>query len=140
MADLIAETSRRLADLSPKSADSIRRHDKAVAGFSLEMERTLDGLKQHLFQHFWRHHKVNRTTSRARHILDEIFVRLMKESELLPPAHADAHAYADGKANGMAEAQRARRVADYLASMTDSEANMEYTRLFGPVAVMPSLV
>ena len=136
VADLLATTEGRLADLAPKSADDIRGAKSPMAAFSGDMQRRLDDLKKYLRQHFWWHYKVNRTTSRARHMLGELFARYMDEREqkrsLLPPQHRVA---AGGDAS-----QLARHIADYIASMTDGEAHMEYTRLFGPVAVMQSLV
>ena len=134
MSDVIEYTQQQIAELNPQSADDIRQCGKAMVGFSPVMKKRISELKKYLGLHFWQHYKVNRTTSRSRHMLVEIFGRLMddKERNLFPPSYADV--------SKMKGEQRARRVADYLASMTDSEAQMEYTRLFGPVAVMPSLV
>ena len=135
--DVLATTQQALEVVQPKSADDIRQAKRDMAGFSNDMQGMLDGLKDYLYLHFWRHHKVVRTTSRARHMLGELFGRLMEEPNLLPPPHAKHKDYKD---SGAGEAQRARHIADYLASMTDSEAAMEYSRLFGAGVGLPSLV
>lgn len=125
--DVLTTTQEALDATQPQSADDIRGAGRDLAGFSGDMQGMLDGLKDYLYLNFWRHHKVVRTTSRARRMLGELFGRLMDEPSLLPPPHD--HKNMPG-----------RHIADYIASMTDSEAQIEYARLFGAGAVLPSLV
>ena len=65
-------------------------------------------------------------TSKARRIVEELFGAFMHEPRLLPPDYQIA-AIADGKEK---EQKQARKVADYIAGMTDRYAMREHRRLF----------
>jgi dGTPase len=67
-------------------------------------------------------------TSKARRVIKRLFTQLMEETNLLP---TDWQARLDG----LDEAGQARVIADYVASMTDRDALLEYERLFetGPI-------
>ena len=69
-------------------------------------------------------------TSKTRKVLTALFERFLEEPELLPTEWATS-------LSGKDEAERARIVADYVASMTDRYALLEYERIFemGPILV-----
>ena len=75
----------------------------------------------------WRHYKVNRMTSKARRVVKELFDIFMAEPNLMPHEW-QAKLTSDN-------IQNARIVGDYIASMTDRYALLEYERLFemGPI-------
>ncbi|MGZ0187181.1 MAG: deoxyguanosinetriphosphate triphosphohydrolase [Alphaproteobacteria bacterium] len=121
--DLTAETSRRLENLNPATADDIRRAASPVATFSDEMATVLETLRGFLKTHMYRHTQVNRMTSKARRIVSDLFDLLVKEPQSLP---AEWRALAEGK-----ESARIKRVVgDYIAGMTDRYAMLEHQRLF----------
>ncbi|XDZ66883.1 deoxyguanosinetriphosphate triphosphohydrolase [Alphaproteobacteria bacterium LSUCC0684] len=130
--DLVRETRRRLDEIAPKSADDIRGAGMPVAAFSPSMATDLDTLKSFLFRAVWRHYKVNRMTSKARRVTRQLFDLFMAQPNVLPGdwQQIDGRALAD-----LPEEQKARQIADYIASMTDRYAMMEYERLFdlGPI-------
>jgi dGTPase len=64
-------------------------------------------------------------TSKARRIVAEMFDAFMQEPRLLPP---DYQVSADECRNK--EHAQARKVADYIAGMTDRYAMREHRRLF----------
>jgi dGTPase len=70
----------------------------------------------------YRHERVNRMTARARRVVTELFAALLGDPGKLP---SDWQARTDG-AGGTATA---RRVADYVAGMTDRFALGEHRRL-----------
>jgi len=86
-------------------------------------------LKAFLREHVYRHYKVLRMTSKARHMLRELFEAFLKDVSLMPPEHRDLALRAE-VAHGAAG--RARAVADYIAGMTDRYAILEHRRLFEP--------
>ena len=121
--DILAETSGRLADLGAKTAEDIRNHSHAVAGFSEKMRANDAALKKFLFDNMYRHYELNRMTSKAKRVVRELFQLFVAEPECLsgewrvqtsgPNTEATAHA-----------------VADYIAGMTDRYAMDEYKKLF----------
>lgn len=121
--DVLAETSRRLAEARPASVADIRRLGRPVVGFSAEMSAADRRLKDFLFERMYRHYRVNRMTSKARRVVRQLFELLLAEPECLPPDW-------QARARNADERRRARLVADYIAGMTDRFALKEHRRLF----------
>lgn len=123
VSDLIAETTRRLAKGKFEQPDDIRGLGAPIAAFSEPMRANDKALKAFLFEHMYRHFRVNRMASKARRTVKELFDLLMKEPDCLPTE------WRDTAANKPME-QRSRIVADYIAGMTDRYALDEHRRLF----------
>ncbi|AWM77683.1 deoxyguanosinetriphosphate triphosphohydrolase [Phenylobacterium parvum] len=121
--DVIAETTRRVAQTGVASADAVRALDHALVAFSRPMLEDLSALREFLMNRMYRHWRVNRTRSQARRILAEMFQLFMTEPDVLP---ADIYAALEGRD----EASRARAVCDYIGGMTDRFAIEEHRRLF----------
>jgi len=125
VADLLTETRRRLAEDRPDSPDAVRANPRTVVAFSDEMQANDRAFKAFLFPNMYRHYKVNRMTSKARRVVKDLFTLFLGEPRLLPP---DWQAGCDGPSG----VKTARRVADYIAGMTDRFALDEHRRLFDP--------
>jgi dGTPase len=121
--DLLAETRRRIAEHDPRSADAVRRLGQPLAGFSEAMQANDRALKSFLFEHMYRHYKVNRMSSKARCVVQDLFRLYTAEPGLLP---TEWRRQVEGQDN----AATARLVADYIAGMTDRFALNEHQRLF----------
>jgi dGTPase len=120
--DLIEETRRRLAKLDPKDADAVRRAKQRVVAFAPAMAEAHLVIKDFLFARMYRHWRVNRMTTKARRLTEELFRLLHADPSLLPD---DWRARA-----GEAGTQRAATVVgDYVAGMTDRYAMDEHRRL-----------
>jgi dGTPase len=120
--DLIEETRRRLAKLDPKDADAVRRAKQRVVAFAPAMAEAHMVIKDFLFARMYRHWRVNRMTTKARRLTEELFRLLHADPTLLPD---DWRARA-----GEGSTQRAATVvADYVAGMTDRYAMDEHRRL-----------
>ena len=117
--DVIRESVRRLAEYAPRDADDVRILGKPVVGFSETMTAYDKSLKEFLFANMYRHNRVNRMTSKARRVVRDLFDLLLAEPELLPEDWRND----DLVANDM---KTARRVADYIAGMTDRFALDEH--------------
>jgi dGTPase len=118
--------------LQAKHADDIRNHKTPVIGFSSGMAADLETLRGFLFKNMWRHYKVNRMTSKAKRVVTDLFDLFMSEPNTLPSDWQ----FSGGKAlSDMTNNDRARIIADYIASMTDRYAIIEHERLFdlGPI-------
>jgi dGTPase len=124
--DVIAESFRRLDRLSPSSADDVRRGVAPVIGFSAEMKENDRAIKRLLTARVYRHRRVMSVMERAEAVIDGLFQRYWSNAASLPEEwRADA---------GATDFERARRIADFLAGMTDRYAIAEYERLFGAMA------
>jgi dGTPase len=121
--DVLAETRRRLAAASPRSADAVRALGRPVVAFSPRMADDNQALRTFLYERMYRHPRVKAMTDRARVVVRELFTAMIARPELLPE---DWRSKADG-AGGM---RTARLVADYIAGMTDRFALDEHARLY----------
>ncbi|NRA30639.1 MAG: deoxyguanosinetriphosphate triphosphohydrolase [Parvularculaceae bacterium] len=123
VADVLAETGRRLEASDPQHADEIRLADRATASFSDEMTEQLTVLRKFLFSQMYRHHKVNAVRSQAKRIVRDLFLLYKEEPEVLPPAWF-------ARQEGESMEKRMRVICDYIAGMTDRYAIHEHKRLF----------
>lgn len=121
--DVISETKRRLEGMKPATAEDIRHADRALVAFSPAMNEHNAALKAFLFERMYRHYRVNRSMSKAKRIVRDLFELLHRDPSLLPP---EWQAGCDGDAGF----KTARRVCDYIAGMTDRFAIEEHRRLF----------
>ena len=123
VADILAETRKRLAESNPKSADDIRRLDHAICDFSDEFREKEAPLRKFLFENMYRHYKVNRMMGQARRVVRELFDLFIDDPSLLPTSQR-------ALCNEPKTEQTARVVCDYIAGMTDSFAITEHKKLF----------
>src|SRR5882672_4924194 len=121
--DVLAETRRRLAEAAPKSVADIRALGRPVAAFSEHMAATDRTVKAFLYKRMYEHWKLNRSHSKARRVVADLFGLLFAEPNCLPSPWRERAEQAGTQA-------RARLVADYIAGMTDRFALDEHKRLF----------
>jgi dGTPase len=121
--DVVAETLRKLAALAPRSADDVRRSPAAVAGFSSAMGEADRAIKSFLNPHMYRHARVMRVMDQAAGVVRDLFARYNARPDDLPAEWREG-------LDSLGEAARARRIADFIAGMTDRFALAEHERLF----------
>ena len=121
--DVVAEGDRRLSDLNPASADDLRAADRPMVCFSDRMRGADASVKEFLYPHMYRHPELMRVRRQADDILRDLFGRFMSEPSAMPEEWR-ANLDPDD------EPRLARRVADYIAGMTDRFAILEHQRLF----------
>jgi len=121
--DLLAETRRRIADGRVRRAADVRALGTATVAFSDTMRANDRALKAFLFERMYRHYRVNRMSSKARRIVQELFRLLHQEPQCLPTEWRQ-------QAEEPGTPATARVVADYIAGMTDRFALDEHARLF----------
>ncbi|WP_028878370.1 deoxyguanosinetriphosphate triphosphohydrolase [Terasakiella pusilla] len=121
--DLLQETQSRIKDASPKHSDDIRQADHATASFSERIQQCDRELKAFMFENVYRHYKINRMTSKARRVVQDLFALFTAEPNCLP---TEWYKLTDGKPSE----QTAKVVADYIAGITDRYALDEHSRLF----------
>ncbi len=118
--DLTKASLERIEEIQPQSVEDIRNAPPVIA-FSDEMREKSRLLKQFLFANLYRHYQVNRMSSKARRIVQRLFSIFMMEPRLLAPEH---RASSDDKFD------QARKIADYIAGMTDRYAMRQYRKLY----------
>ena len=121
--DVVAEGERRIAALSPRTAEDIRQAGDTVVCFSQTMKEADVAIKRFLYARMYRHPDVMRVRAQADAVLRDLFRRFKAEPELMPEEWQSDLPKDD-------EPRLARRVADYIAGMTDRYAILEHRRLF----------
>ena len=121
--DVMAETGRRLAEARPQSVADIRALGRPVVAFSEAMVETDRVVKKFLYTRMYEHWHLNRSHSKARRVVMDLFGLLFAEPNCLPPPWRE-------RAEAAIRPARARIVADYIAGMTDRYALDEHKRLF----------
>jgi len=118
-ADLVETSAARIADAAPRSIDDVRTGPPLIR-FSDRMRAETTALKRFLHANLYRHFQVNRMRVKASRVVRELFDAFMTDPVLLPT---------DYQVQGDAMKQ-ARKIADYIAGMTDRYAIREHKRIF----------
>jgi dGTPase len=121
--DVVAETGRRLATIAPRTADDVRQAASAIAGFSPPIAEADRAIKAFLRTRMYRHGRVMHVMDQAAGVVRDLFGRYGADVGNLPAEWRENLAEADAPA-------RARRIADFIAGMTDRYALAEHARLF----------
>jgi dGTPase len=122
---VFSETRQRLDAARPKSAADVRNHGGTLVAFSADAAEAEAMIKIFLKERMYRHPRVMLVMNEAESILFDLFARYQKSPhdlppEWLPPAGNDTES----------EADRARRIGNFIAGMTDRFALTEHQRLF----------
>ncbi|HBI69472.1 MAG TPA: deoxyguanosinetriphosphate triphosphohydrolase [Massilia sp.] len=119
-ADLVETSAARLLEAAPRNIEDVRKGPPLIR-FSDRMRLETTALKRFLYANLYRHFQVNRMRVKASRIVRELFDAFMTDPVLLPPdyqvAAGDVH-------------KQARKIADYIAGMTDRYAIREHRRIF----------
>ena len=119
-ADLVETSRALLQEAAPKDIDEVRA-SKPLIRFSPQMRAETTALKRFLYANLYRHFQVNRMRVKASRIVRELFDAFMLDPVLLPPDYQAA----EGDT-----LKQARKIADYIAGMTDRYAIREHRRIF----------
>jgi dGTPase len=125
--DVLEETKRRIAIHKPSSPEDVRLCGEQLVAFSDEMLEKVDGLREFLWSHMYRHHRVRRMRVKVSRIVKDLYEAFMDQYELLPDKWQRKVELAGGQEDRIA---KARVVADYIAGMTDRYAVREHENIF----------
>ncbi|WP_288381214.1 deoxyguanosinetriphosphate triphosphohydrolase [uncultured Massilia sp.] len=118
-ADLVETSRALLLEAAPQSIDDVRASAPLIR-FSPQMRAETTALKRFLYANLYRHFQVNRMRVKASRIVRELFKAFLQDPVLLPN---------DYQVEGDPMRQ-ARKIADYIAGMTDRYAIREHRRIF----------
>jgi dGTPase len=124
--DVIAQTRRQIVDLEPNSPDEVRSAGRPIVGFSVAMAAADRAIKDFLYPRLYRHARIIRIMDEAERMVQRLFARYVDAPADLPPEWQGGLGATDAT-------NRALRIADFIAGMTDRYAMEEHTRLFGTV-------
>jgi len=119
--DVTAESLRRIAALAPRSAADIRDAAAPVVAFSSAMAQADAAIKGFLYPRMYRATRVMQVMAEAEGVVRDLYAHYLAH-----PAHLPAEWRADIERGDEAP----RRVADYIAGMTDRYALVEHARHF----------
>ncbi len=121
--DVISESRARLDRLAPRSVEEVRMAGQPVVGFSPAMAADDAAIKDFLYPRMYRHPRIARVMSDAEAVVGDLFGKFAGEPEAMPAEWAHGLESADA-------AGQARRIADFIAGMTDRYALIEHGRHF----------
>ncbi len=119
--DVIAESTRQLTALAPRSAADVRYASQAVIAWSPAKAEADKSIKGFLYPRMYRHDWVMRVMGDAERVVRDLFAHYSTKP-------ADLPAEWGAGLERMGETGRARRIADYIAGMTDRYALVEHGR------------
>lgn len=115
--DIVKESKRRLIQAQPTSIADVRK-SSALIGFSQPIKEQVVELKRFLFQNLYRHKRVVEVTTEAALQIKRLFAYYLSNMNDIP-AEFRVQDYSDPH----------RRIAHYIAGMTDRFARKEFLRI-----------
>jgi len=123
VSDVLKATTTRIHDLGPQSPDTVVRQTYNIVGYSEEQKTLNRALKDFLYENMYYHYRIVRMKQRAEHYTARLFESYSHEPRQLPTEYQSR----------IDNVGVQRVVADYIASMTDRGALLEYRQLFDPM-------
>jgi dGTPase len=119
----VSESRRRLELARPANVGEVRHQGEVLVAFSPGVAEAEAEIKSFLKLRMYRHPRVMRVMGDAEQIVFDLFARYQKSSGDLPAEWLPT----DGAET---DAERARRIGNFIAGMTDRFALTEHQRLF----------
>lgn len=120
--DMVATTQAAIERANPQSPDEVKRYDAPLVSFSPPVKEQMAELKSYLCANMYGSWRIVRMQRRAERFITAIVEALVSDPRQMPPSAAEA----------IDRVGTHRAVGDYVASMTDKGALLEYRRLFDP--------
>lgn len=120
--DMVATTQAAIERANPQSPDEVKRYDAPLVSFSPPVKEQMAELKRYLYANMYGSWRIVRMQRRAERFITAIVEALVSDPRQMPPSAAET----------IDRVGTHRAVGDYVASMTDKGALLEYRRLFDP--------
>ncbi len=121
--DVIRESERRIAALAPATVADIHAAGAPVVAFSPTIEAADAEVMRFLWKRMYRDASVVAVREKAAAIVTDLFTAFKADPSRMPPEWSADLA-------GASEPRIARRIADYIAGMTDTYAVLAHRKLF----------
>lgn len=123
VSDVLKTTTQRITENNIQSVDNVIQQTENIVGYSVEQKAQNRTLKDFLYQNMYYHYRIVRMKQRAEHYIARLFESYIHEPRQLP-----------NEFQSQIDKMGVHRVvADYIASMTDRSALLEYRQLFDPM-------
>ncbi|MGJ3238958.1 MAG: deoxyguanosinetriphosphate triphosphohydrolase [Anaerolineae bacterium] len=123
VSDVLEHTNQQLIDHNIDSAEAVTKHPENIVQYNPQQKQQNRALKDFLYENMYYHYRIVRMKNRAENFLGRLFESYVQRPTQLPP-HFQARIDKQGVH---------RVVSDYIASMTDRSALLEYRQLFDPM-------
>lgn len=120
---VVAESGRRVAAADVKTVEDVRNTNGPLIGFSSAIAEADEAIKRFLTPRMYKHPRVLATMSSAQQALHDLFSYYFEHLDALPPGWTEHLSLHDDFA-------KTRRIADFIAGMTDNFALEEHRRFF----------
>lgn len=136
ISDCVYTSAGLLTAHAPASPAAVRQASVGLVALSPEMAAMQAELREFLFTHLYRQHRVVRMFRKAERVLVTLFEAFEEDFQQLPPGTQDAlrHVQPDLRPRAPLGKAAYRVLCDYLAGMTDRYALQEFDRLTNPHA------
>jgi dGTPase len=121
--DLIAETTRQVADAGVETCDEVRAAGQPLAGFSASIADEERSLKRFLYERLYNAPELIPIRVEAQRVVSNLFAAYRDDPSLLP----------DNWRSEGDETRLLRTIGDFVAGMTDRFAVSRHEALVGPV-------
>ncbi len=121
---VVLEADRRIKVMRPASVDDVRNQSEALIAFPIDTAQTEAAIKAFLKIRMYRHERVMRVMRDAEQLVFDLFARYEADPSALPAEWLPRESQAE------TAAERARRIGNFIAGMTDRFALTEHQRLF----------
>jgi dGTPase len=123
VSDVLETTSKYITEKAIQSVDDVTHQPENLVGYSPKQKVRNRALKTFLYQNMYYHYRIVRMKQRAEHYIARLFESYLHEPRQLPTEFQTQ----------IDKMGIHRVVADYIASMTDRSALLEYRQLFDPM-------
>jgi dGTPase len=123
VADVLAETERRVGEAGVQTADEVRAAGRPLAGFSATLAAEERELKQFLYSRLYGLPELQPIRQEAERVVANLAAAYRADPQLLPPWWQQPGD----------EIQQLRTIGDFIAGMTDRFAIARHEELVGPV-------
>jgi dGTPase len=123
VSDVVQNTAKTIEALKIQSPQDVQNQPENIVVYSPEQKQRNRALKDFLYANMYYHYRVVRMKQRATNFLEGLFESNVKNPRQLPPHYRER----------IDKLGLHRVVADYIASMTDRSALLEYRQIFDPM-------
>ncbi len=118
--DVLQKSADNIAAADPKTSLDVQRRSQPLVCHSERQQARNRALKDFLYENMYRHNRIERMQTQADKILRALFAGYMSNPRQLPAVYRAR----------LSEQCAERVVADYIASLTDRSALLEYQQNF----------
>tara|TARA_B100001741_G_scaffold310716_1_gene310513 strand:+ start:824 stop:1963 length:1140 start_codon:yes stop_codon:yes gene_type:complete len=115
--DVLLSIASNVENYGIENIEDVRKHDSAIASFTLKMQTDVDTIREFLSDRMYNHEKVRNMSKNAGRTISALYDLLIEDKDLI---------YSKLKIKKDDKISKPRRVCDFIAGMTDNYAQSIY--------------